>query len=73
MKMISIPIQLNHELAESWIRKVGKAFVPDLSLRQLVKFDPEMEVTSKLISLFFLVLCSHLFFIFHSSFSVIHF
>lgn len=45
MRMISIPIQLNDTRSEAWIKKMGKGFIPDKSLLQLVGFDAEMEVT----------------------------
>jgi hypothetical protein len=44
MRMISIPIQLNDERSASWIKKMGKGFLPDKTLLQLVGFDAEMEV-----------------------------
>lgn len=43
--MISIPIQLNDERSATWIKKMGKGFSPDQTLRELVGFDAEMEVT----------------------------
>ena len=42
MKMITIPVQLNDEVASAWVSKC-RGYTPDESLEELVGFDAETE------------------------------
>lgn len=42
MRMLCFPVQLNDEVALSWISK-AKGFAPDATLESLLEFDAEME------------------------------
>ena len=43
IKQVSMPIQLNDDLTIAWLLRVGKGYVPDASLKDMIGFDADME------------------------------